>query len=296
VLNEHLVRIGNGRRLAYFDLGDPGGVPAIHSHGAPSGKLETAFFNLDEAAKTAGVRLLCFDRPGIGGSDPDPGRSLLDWGRDVSAAAEALGIERFGLLGYSVGAASALACREHAPDRITATAVVSGIGPADVPGIVEGRSADVSRIFTSAVKAPWLTRLALRFMKFGTKNPQKMIAATGKGMPAADRVVADRPQSAEPFAAFLKDAMRQGVTGVLEDLQIAASPWGFTPRPGSPLAVWHGSADTNAPVAAARWLQSAVPDSVLIVEEGEGHISLLDRNASAVMSGLAELIRSSSRP
>ncbi len=291
---EQRLRLRDGRVLAYFVTGDPNGFPVVHSHGAPSGKLEIRFFDLDLRAAEAGICLISFDRPGIGGSDQRPGRTLLDWGRDVANAMEMLAFPRYGLLGYSVGAASALACREEAADRVAATAIVSGIGPADVSGITDNRSSEVGRVFDMSLKHPHITAGVLRFMRYGTRTPERMIAATGKGMPPADREVAERPGAAAPFAAFLADAMRQGTRGVRDDMRLAAMPWGFTPGPSSsPLAVWHGTADTNAPFAAARWLAATVPQTELHLSEGDGHISLLDREAGAILGRLAELM---SRP
>jgi len=282
----------DGRLLTYLDVGDSAGVPVIYSHGAPSGKLETHFFGLHDAAVAAGLRLIVPDRPGVAGSTPHGTRTLLDWGHDVGAVADALECDRFALLGYSVGGAFALAARHVNAARVTATAIVSGIGPADIPGMTDGRSADVSRIFALAVRAPRLTGAMLRFMRFGTKSPERMIAATGKGMPAADRAVAERPGAAEPFAAFLADALRVTTAGALRDLQLAAGPWGFTPQPtASPLEIWHGGADANAPIASAHWLQSQLPDAVAHLSAQDGHISLFDREAVAVLQRIADLTR-----
>ncbi len=278
--------------MSYLDLGNPSGTPVFHFHGAPSSRLEALFFDLDTAAARAGVRLLALDRPGIGGSDPQRGRTLLDQAHDVASAADVLGVDRYGLLGYSVGAASALACRASRPGRITATAIVSGIGPAEVVGLDAGRSPDVSRFFRTAERYPWLARIGLRFMRYGTTTPERMIAATGRGMPPADRAVAERPGAAAPFAAFLSEALRQGTSGVLDDARLAVRPWGFTPGPtGSPLTIWHGSADTNAPVAAAFWLAELVPGAQLRVLSDEGHVSLLDARADDVLHDLAAATR-----
>lgn len=287
---ELAVTLADGRKLAYFDLGDSGGHPVIHSHGAPSGKLETAFFDLDGAAKRARIRLIAVDRPGIGGSDPAPGRTLLGWADDIAAFADALGLDRFGLFGYSIGGASALACLHRLHERVTAATIVSGVGPADVAGIADGRSADVTRVMQVARSWPGLTSLVLSFMKWGTKTPEKMIAASGKGMPAADRAIADRPESAEPFAAFIADALRNGTHGVRDDLRIAASPWGFTPSPSAvPVSIWHGTADTNVPVATAHWLARVLPEASLTLVPDGGHISVLDASAEEILVQLAEI-------
>ncbi|UYN83055.1 MAG: alpha/beta hydrolase [Microcella sp.] len=290
--NELELTLSDGRIITYLEAGDPAGEPVLYSHGAPSGKLEILFFDLHERAVAARVRLIVADRPGVGGSTAQPSRTMLDAGRDACELADALGIERFALLGYSVGGAFALATRHVAAGRITATAIVSGIGPADAPGMTEGRSSDVSRIFSMAMRAPRLTQLMLRFMRFGTRTPDRMIAATGKSMPPPDRAVAERQGAAEPFAAFLADALREGTRGVLRDLQLAASPWGFTPQSGaSSVAVWHGAADRNAPVGSAHWLADRLPEAVVTVTDDDGHISLFDREAEAVLVTLAELSR-----
>ncbi|MDI2098793.1 alpha/beta fold hydrolase [Ruicaihuangia caeni] len=296
-MTEATLTLPDGRLLTYLDLGDPQGHPVFHTHGAPSSKLETRFFGLDAHARSAGIRLIALDRPGIGGSTPQAGRTLLDWGSDVADAASVLGIERFGLFGYSIGAASALAARMVCADRVSATLIVSGVGPADVPGITEGRSPDVSRIIAMSTRMPGLTRAGLAFMRWGTKNPAKMIAATGKGMPPADRAVADRPGAAEPFAAFLRDALRQGTAGALRDLQLVAGPWGFTPTAaGGPLGIWHGKADTNVPAHAARWLATAVPGAIRTVTQDDGHISLLDSRGAEVLEWLSAAIAEQGSP
>jgi len=290
VVVELFAALPDERRLAYFDLGDPDGVPVIHAHGAPSGKLETEFFRLGDRAREAGVRLIAIDRPGVGGSDPRPGRSMLGWADDVAAFADSLGIRRFGLFGYSIGAASTLACLHRLADRITAVAIVSGAGPADVPRLADGRSKDVAMVLDFARRWPWATAQVLKFMRWGTKNPAKMIAASGKGMPSADRAIANRPESAAPFAAFIADALRNGTHGVRDDLRLVASPWGFEPEPSEvSVLVWHGAADTNVPMAAATWLADRLPNAQLTLVPEGGHISVLHERGDVILARLRDL-------
>ncbi len=208
---------------------------------------------------------------------------------DVAAFADDLGLARFALFGYSIGAASTLACLHTLAPRLTAVAIVSGAGPAQIPGLADGRSKDVERVLHFARARPWLTAQILKFMRWGTKNPAKMIAASGRGMPAADRAVADRPDAAAPFAAFVADAMRTGTTGVRDDMRLAASPWGFEPAPGDvPVLIWHGTDDTNVPVAAADWLAERLPNATLTRVTGGGHISVLDAQAAQILLALRE--------
>lgn len=284
---ERLVRLPDGRRLAYLDVGDADGHAVIYLHGAPSSKLEAAFFGLDRAARRAGVRLLAVDRPGIGGSDPQPGRTLLDWPADVTALADALDLQAFAVLGCSVGGASALACLHRPDGRLTGVGIVSGIGPADVPGLQVGRSPDVARVFRWAATRPRLAAAMLRGMRLGTRQPHRMLASAGRGMPAADRSAAAGPRAASAFAAFLADALRQGPAGALEDLRLAALPWGFTPTSTAvPVRIWHGVADRNAPVQSARWLAERIAHAEVSISPAEGHISLLARHGEDILAAV----------
>lgn len=71
----------------------------------------------------------------MGRSDFQPGRTLLDWPDDVADLADALGIDRFAVLGYSGGAPYAAACAYRLPHRLTACGIVGGGGPAENPSL-----------------------------------------------------------------------------------------------------------------------------------------------------------------
>jgi pimeloyl-ACP methyl ester carboxylesterase len=106
---ETQIRVADGRRLAVCEYGAPGGAPAFFFHGWPGSRLD--FAANDAAAKAAGVRVIAIDRPGIGGSDPQPRRKVLDWPADVTAVADSLGLDRFTVFGFSFGGPYARAAR-----------------------------------------------------------------------------------------------------------------------------------------------------------------------------------------
>ncbi|HEY6427411.1 MAG TPA: alpha/beta fold hydrolase, partial [Acidimicrobiales bacterium] len=68
------IELAEGRTLAYADCGPKDGRPVLWCHGAPGSRLEPQPF-ADQAA-AAGFRIIGIDRPGYGGSTPDPGRSI----------------------------------------------------------------------------------------------------------------------------------------------------------------------------------------------------------------------------
>src|SRR4051812_16903212 len=94
------VRLADGRRLAVTDVGPPGGHAVMYLHGAIGAPLECRG-DLALATETRGLRLLLPQRPGFGGSAPPPRRTLLDFADDLGEVADALGIERFAVVGVS---------------------------------------------------------------------------------------------------------------------------------------------------------------------------------------------------
>ncbi|HEY3484137.1 MAG TPA: hypothetical protein VGK49_02080, partial [Ilumatobacteraceae bacterium] len=95
-LYEAVVRLADGRNLGYAEHGVHDGVPVFMFHGVPGGR----FYDLDgEVLRACGIRLLTLERPGYGLSDPQPGRALADWPRDVAEIADHLGVAQFGVVG-----------------------------------------------------------------------------------------------------------------------------------------------------------------------------------------------------
>src|SRR6185295_7712501 len=84
----------DGRELTYLEVGEPNGPLVIHNHGGPSSRLE-AHLLAQSAAKNR-LRLVCVDRPGMGRSSPQTGRSYAGWAEDMTAVADELGCHEFG--------------------------------------------------------------------------------------------------------------------------------------------------------------------------------------------------------
>lgn len=83
----------DGRKLGYAQYGSPTGRPIFYMHGFPGSRLEAAGF--DDLGKELGARIISVDRPGIGWSSPQPGRTLLDFPKDVEQLGNHLGLDRY---------------------------------------------------------------------------------------------------------------------------------------------------------------------------------------------------------
>src|SRR6266496_1502611 len=68
------IALPDGRWLAYAEFGDPDGRPVLFLHGTPGYRLNP--WATDAELRSAGVRLIAPDRPGVGRSTPQPRRRL----------------------------------------------------------------------------------------------------------------------------------------------------------------------------------------------------------------------------
>jgi pimeloyl-ACP methyl ester carboxylesterase len=126
------IKVGD-RTLTIHEDGAPDGPAILHHHGTPlAGRPMDLWV---EDARERGVRLVCCDRPGYGGSTPAPGRTVGDAAADAAAIMDELGVERFVTWGISGGGPHALACAALLPDRVAAVASLAGIAPFDAPGL-----------------------------------------------------------------------------------------------------------------------------------------------------------------
>ncbi|MCA0304914.1 MAG: alpha/beta hydrolase, partial [Proteobacteria bacterium] len=122
---DFVVSLPDGRALGCCRVGVPAGPVVFHQHGGPSSRLEVALFA--DAATRASLCVIGIDRPGIGRSTPQPGRSLGQWADDVTALADSLGVARFAVTGWSEGGPYALACAAGIPrDRLALAVSVAG--------------------------------------------------------------------------------------------------------------------------------------------------------------------------
>ena len=66
---------------------------------------------------------------------PQPGRDVASAAADVASIANALGIDRFAVMGHSGGGPHALACAAVLPGRVRAAVCVSGLAPFGAEGL-----------------------------------------------------------------------------------------------------------------------------------------------------------------
>jgi pimeloyl-ACP methyl ester carboxylesterase len=278
----------DGRRLGYSEYGKLDGEPGFYFHGHPGSRLEPEF--ADEAAGGAGVRIIALDRPGLGLSDFQPHRTILDWPRDVEEAADLLGLDRFAVLGTSGGGPYALACAHELPERITRVGVVSGVGPYDAPGATHGMRWANRVGFQLGARFPPLAQLIMWSMERQLRRrPERALDAVAQAMPPPDAEIAARPEVRRILAAVFAEAFRQGSRGAARDIVLLGRPWGFRlDRIEPTVHLWQGEADTLVPPAMGRHLAARIPNCEATFFPTEGHLLVFDH--------VSEIVQTFARP
>ena len=266
------VTLPDGRRLAYVEYGERSAPSLLLFPGSGGSR----YFNPSVSREPAfPVRLFTIDRPGFGGSDSQPWRTLRDWARDVGAFANALGIDRFAVVGYSAGGPHALACGAEIPERLTKVGVVSGIAPD--PRLLDDLLDEDDRRLVVAAGADPVAAVTAYLGALG--EPADPTAFLNGPLPEVERRFLDDPRTRAMYEASLWEHARQGDEGdAWETLAMFGDTWGFSLGDfGVPVHVWHGLLDRFVPPAHAEYLSEHLPDAETTLWPDEGHAGLLAR-------------------
>jgi pimeloyl-ACP methyl ester carboxylesterase len=278
------VTMPDRRELVYEEYGDPGGTPVLSFHGGLSSRLDAA--PAHDAALSLGVRIISPDRPGMGRSTFQPGRRLLDWPDDVAALTAALAIDRFAVMGWSCGGPYAAVCAARMGDRVTAVGLLSSAVPLDLFGTTKGLSSDDRILLFLIRRAPRLASALLR-VSIADATETRLYREIRRTFPAVDRAALDERGSMVDAVAFIKESMRQGTAGCLQDYRVFGDPWGFElGEITAPVHLWEGTEDHTGPPEYRELLLRHLPDAHLSLIPGEGHVSLLQHQARAILAGL----------
>jgi pimeloyl-ACP methyl ester carboxylesterase len=207
------------------------------------------------------VRLFTFDRPGIGLSTLQPRRRILDWPRDVAEFADAYGLDRFRVLGWSGGAPYALATAYELSDRVTRVGLVAPMSPLAGTSLTRELAPDLRRRARVGRLAPWLLRVAVaRDRRAFTRDPARFLEREFAKSPACDRAVLDNPGLKQMLIDNQSEAYRQGPRGLSADARLFLHPWGFeASQVRVPIQLWLGERSWTAtrPTSQARATCSA---------------------------------------
>ena len=278
------MRLKDGRTLGYAEWGDPAGRVVFHFHGNPGGRLER--WGAEDSLGQRSIRLITVDRPGIGESDALPGRTVADWANDAAELGDHLGLERFAVVGFSLGGPYAGACAARLADRVAAAGLVSANARMDDPAFRD--QVATARFFKLALRAPWAMRAIYATLgRVARRNAQAAHKMLFRDASQVDRSVVDRPEVSSRLMAAVSDATRRGARGLVDDMRTAQRAWGYEPTAISvPVRVWQGRADTIVPPSHAEYWSDAVPNCTAMFLEAQGHF-LIEDHAGEILDEVA---------
>jgi pimeloyl-ACP methyl ester carboxylesterase len=269
---EGAVVLPEGRALGYVEYGDPDGDVVLWFHGTPGARRQVPP-DIAVAASERGFRVIGIERPGTGLSTPYLYGRVLDWAADVRAVVDQLGIDRFAAVGLSGGGPYVLAVAHELADRVTATAVLGGIGPTRGPESCPG----IPRLLVPIEPLLALGRYPLGEVATLVFRPMDRIGSQAFDLyarvaPASDRAAMKIPELKDMFLHDLAIASRGGVRSSIYDLVLFGREWGFSLRDiDVPVRFWHGDADGIVPFGHGELQASLVPGADLVICPGGGH-------------------------
>lgn len=268
MVTESDLQLSDGRSLHIYDSGPSARLTVFWHHGTPNIGAPPA--PLFPQAAAHGIRWVAYDRPGYCGSPARPGRDVASAAADVAGIADALGIERFAVMGHSGGGPHALACAALLPERVLAAVDIAGLAPADAAGLdwFAGMR-DPGTVRAAAVgRAALEAHLATSEFDPDVFTPTDHAALRG-GWSWFDDVVGP--------------AVAGGPDGMVDDELAYVGPWGFDPATiTAPTLLVYGGADRMVPIAHGEWLAQRCSTAELWRRPDDGHISVMDAGGDAL--------------
>jgi pimeloyl-ACP methyl ester carboxylesterase len=294
---DHVITLSNGLRLGYAEYGDPRGEVAFYFHGWPSSRLQGCLF--DDLAKKHGMRLICPDRPGIGLSDPQPGRTLADWQQTLTELAAHVGADNWHVIAWSGGGPYLLSTALLMPKRLLSASIICGAPPL---------------IFLGDREMFWIYRCLIQLRKLlptvlgGILKLGALIAGMKPGclvhrlllkmLGAEDRRILSDPKVFKVVCEATLGALSRPAADVIADADIYLSEWGFeVSRIAVPIHFWHGKQDRNIDWTYTQRLAAIIPHAVTHFSEHDGHYSLPVTHAEQIiMTAMQKTEQPNERP
>ena len=298
ITRDHDLQLTDGRILRYQIAGTANGDAVFLLHSALGSRL--VHDSLSAAAADAGIRLVSYDRPGYGGSTPQPGRTVAAAADDVAAIADQLGMDHLAVLGQSGGGPFALACAALVPDRVAAAAVVAPLAPYQAPVLdwFAGMADDVAQMHRLAIAGRDALQQAMPQLAEALTSTDlaRFVEFSSPTLPPPDQAILETDAAAYLFAN-LREGLAPGAEGGIEDELSLVAPWEVDLAGiRVPVSLWSGEQDTDTPAGHARWLATAIPGAELRPFPEEGHLSLVYGREREVLDWLAQQLALTTDP
>jgi pimeloyl-ACP methyl ester carboxylesterase len=247
-----------GVRTHYHDAGT--GDPVIMLHGSGPGVSAWANWRLSLPTLAQRFRVLAPDIVGFGHTErPDDVRySLRTWTDHVWDFADTLGLERFSIVGNSLGGRIALAMAGERPERVARMVLMGspGVGMTPTEGLAALRSYE-----------PSLDTMRALLTGYFAVDPSLITEDLVRIRYEASAA----PGAHEAYHAMFHDPRHAGGDLGITEEQVRAVP--------TPTLLVHGREDRVVPVGVSQTMVGLLPDADLHVFARCGHWTQIERAA-----------------
>ncbi|KAK4419169.1 hypothetical protein Salat_2329700 [Sesamum alatum] len=309
------ILLPDGRYIAYHEMGVPADTArysVIMPHAFLSSRLGGILGIKVSLLEEFGVRLISYDLPGFGESDPHPNRNLNSSALDMSHLADSVGVKgKFWVLGYSSGSLHAWASLKYIPDKVAGVAMLAPF--------VNPYEASMTKEEMSRTWEHWTRRrkllyyLARRFPKFLGYFYSRTFLSGKHGqidkwlslsLAKKDKDLVKTSAFEELWHRDVEESVRQGnLKPFVEEAVLQVTNWGFSlmdlqvqricPRKGilpwlqfmyaqpeceltgylGSIHIWQGLDDTVVPPPMTDYVARILPNAIVHRLPEEGHFS-----------------------
>ncbi len=271
-LTRQTIMLKDGRMLGFAEWGKLDGKPVFLFGGSSSARLTR--YPDESLLVEQNVHLVTFDRPGMGLSTRQRGRSLLDWVQDIREFAAQKQLSRFSVVAASQGGPYGAVCAYALPDLLSSVTLVSAVSPLNDPAVMNTQRAPIKFNIFLARHALWLYTLQLNAMRPMLKGsrPQKLLQMIFKNLPESDREVFKNPDVPAMMIEDMRESMRQGGAGAADDMRACVVDWGFRLEDiRAKVFLWQGKLDPNVTPAMGHYIAERIPDCEATFVPDAGH-------------------------
>jgi pimeloyl-ACP methyl ester carboxylesterase len=282
-LRERRLTRDDGRVVAWTESGSPSGRPVLRLPGTPGSRIP---LRPDASPWTRrGLRMITTERPGFGASSRLPDHGFLEHADDLVAILDSLSIEALPAIGGSGGAPYLLAFMTAHPRRVSAASIVMGMAP-----VSEQELDTLIPINAAFLRLAWagdisgLHQLLSEAREAIITDPIGRLQHAMATAPPADRAVIADPAFQQAYERSTLEALRQGVDGWVDECLAIGGRWSDIDVPAitGSITWWHGKADRNASIAAARRLVDRLKSAELRVWTEAGHLTAFHQEGAVL--------------
>lgn len=272
--DEGVLAARDGRRVGFLARGPVDGRTVVYLHGMPGSRREQRAFP-DETLSRFGIRLVSFDRPGWGQTDPLRG-TRPERCRDVLDACDALGLDSFSVLAVSSGGTYALTLAAIAPSRVDAVVLAAAQMPYDDETCIQTLVPDQLALLPLLRLGPTkeVVEGAEAYRRHILRDPVAALEPSLATFSERERALVADPSFQEILRDEMTEGVRRCVDGLVDDLVLWTEPFEVDVTAiACPVRAFHGTADDWEPLANLRRILGQLPHAELLTAEGINHLA-----------------------